>query len=287
MLIKPGRMACLVSSASTAWILAFLVLCCANPALAQVKQAPAASEQPPSAFYAKSPTLASGAITVHSGDAESAPDSLDDYDNAPVDSIADPIEPWNRFWFRFNDIFFLHIAKPAYQGWTYITPRFLRTGLNNFFNNLLFPTRFINNILQFRFFEAGAEFGRFMMNTMGSAGFVDLARNKKTIVPLDPSGEDFGQTLGRWGFGPGFYIVWPFLGPSSLRDSVGRVGDWFTDPITYIKPWEASWGATIGFRFNALGSVLPLYEDLRSIAVDPYLAMREAYVNLRQTQIRR
>lgn len=241
----------------------------------------------PSTIYGGSPALAPGAVTVHDKNSPDIVTDLDDYDKEPVASIADPIEPWNRFWFKFNDIFYLHVAKPVYTGWTYITPQCLRNGLSNLFANLLFPTRFINSLLQLRFLEAGVEFSRFMMNVMGSAGFANLAKDKKTIVPVDPSGEDFGQTLGRWGFGPGFYIVWPFIGPSSLRDSFGRVGDAFTDPLFYLQPWYCSTGSEAFFRFNDVGEVLPSYEDLRSISVDPYLAMREAYISMRQGQIKR
>ncbi len=240
----------------------------------------------PSSVYTGSPTMAPGSVTVRENGEEIAT-NLDDYDSDPVSLISDPIEPWNRFWFGFNDIFYLHVAKPVYTGWTYITPQFVRTGLSNLFYNVLFPTRFINCILQFRLLEAGVEFSRFMMNIMGSAGFVNLAQNKKTIVPVDPSGEDFGQTLGRWGFGPGFYIVWPIIGPSSLRDTFGRIGDYFTDPIFYVDPWYVSTGSEGIFRLNDVGTVLPSYENLTSISIDPYIAMREAYANMRATQIQR
>lgn len=260
-----------------------------DAALSPLVHSQAVPEGPfaPSTYYAKSPSLPPGAIRVQPGDQVSEADNLDDYSEQPVAMIADPIEPWNRFWFRFNDIFYLYIAKPAYEGWKYITPQFLRTGLSNVFKQSLFPTRFINNILQLRFLEAGVEFSRFMMNMMGSAGLVDLAAKKKTIVPVDPDGEDFGQTLGYWGLGQGFYIVWPFIGPSSLRDSFGRVGDYFTDPTTYIQPWYAAWGTVAALRFNDVGTILPTYEDLKSISVDPYIAMREAYASFRKTQVNR
>lgn len=239
----------------------------------------------PSVVYSGGEGLPPGAVTVQ--EANTAADDLDNYDEEPIVTIADPIEPWNRFWFRFNDIFYLYIAKPVYTGWTWIMPNFVQTGLGNLYHNVLFPTRFINSLLQFRFFEAGVEYARFMMNVMGSAGLVNLAKDKKTIVPVDPSGEDFGQTLGRWGFGQGFYIIWPLLGPSSLRDTVGRVGDWFTDPLTYVRPWEYPLGTELTFRINDLGEVLPTYEDLKSISVDPYIAMREAYAAMREAQVRR
>ena len=238
----------------------------------------------PSSVYASDTMLAPGAVTVQ--EAGVAHD-LDDYDSEPVASISDPLEPWNRFWFRFNDIFYIHVAQPLYTGWKFVTPQFFRTGMSNLFYNILFPTRFINSLLQGRPFEAGVEFSRFMMNLMGGAGLVDLASSKKTIVPVDPSGEDFGQTLGRWGFGQGWYIVWPFIGPSSVRDTFGRIGDAFTSPLFYIDPWEASLAANVGFRFNDLYEVLPAYTDLKSIAVDPYLAMREAYASMRKAQVDR
>lgn len=261
----------------------------ARAATAQISRssAPDRLSPPPSALYAKSPVLKPGAVTVTDKSEIAISDDLDDYDSAPPVAIADPLESWNRFWFRFNDVFYVHIAQPVYKGWKFVTPRFFRTGMSNLFHNMLFPTRFINNILQFRFFEAGVEFSRFMMNMMGSAGLVNQAGNKKTIVPVDPSGEDFGQTLGRWGFGPGFYLVWPFIGPSSLRDTFGRIGDLFTDPLFYVHPWELSTGTEVFLRFNDLDSVLPAYVDLRSIAIDPYSAMRDAYVTLRQAQIKR
>ncbi len=231
-----------------------------------------------------------GAITVRRkglSAGEIPPDELDDYAVAGGPVIADPLEPWNRFWFRFNDILYLGILKPVYRGWEYVTPRELRSGLKNFLHNVLFPVRFVNNLLQFRFLEAGVEFGRFMMNTMVSAGFMDLAKDKKTIVPVDPDGEDFGQTLGYWGIGHGCYIVWPLLGPSSIRETVGRVGDWAVTPFTYLQPWEAAWGVNGGLRFNDLDSVLPMYEDLSAASVDPYIAMREAYINYRNEHVKK
>lgn len=250
--------------------------------------APPASAGPlaPSAPRIDAGALPAGAVTVTEQSPEIITD-LDDYDTEPVASIADPLEPWNRFWFGFNDIFYIHVAQPLYRGWSYIVPEKLRSGMSNLFYNTLFPTRFVNSLLQFRFMEAGVEFSRFMMNVMSTGGLGNPARTKKTIVPVDSAGEDFGQTLGRWGMGPGFYIVWPFIGPSSLRDTVGRIGDIFTDPIYYVQPWTLSYGSALGLRFNDVGEVLPAYTDLRSIAVDPYIAMREAYASMRRAQVLR
>lgn len=122
-------------------------------------------------------------------------------------------------------------------------------------------------------------------------GLVDVAKNKKTIVPVDPSGEDFGQTLGRWGIPHGFYLVWPILGPSSLRETVGMAGDYFVYPsfaASYIiHPWYVPGGVSAGFFFNDLDQVLPTYFDLKKAAVDPYIMMREAYVKYRAIQVAR
>ncbi|MCR5259826.1 MAG: VacJ family lipoprotein [Desulfovibrio sp.] len=219
-------------------------------------------------------------------------EELDDYASAEPQLIADPIEPWNRFWFGFNDIFYLYVANPAYRFWETVTPRQLRTGIKNVFHNLLFPMRFINNLLQFRFKEAGVEFGRFIVNsTAGLGGLVDVAKHKKTIVPVHPEGEDFGQTLGRWGFGHGFYIVWPFFGPSSVRETFGRAGDYFMYPAFWasyvIHPWYVPSGIQTGFFFNDLDDVLPTYFDLKKAAVDPYIMMREGWVKHRAVQVAR
>ena len=227
---------------------------------------------------------------LSSGDAkpsESLDAELDDYDTPTQAAVYDPWEKWNRFWFRFNDKFYTKVAKPFYRGWEFITPKPVRTGLKNFYHNILFPVRFVNNLLQFRFKAAGVEFSRFMMNTMCSAGFADPASKKKTIVPMDDLGEDFGQTLGTWGIGHGPYVVWPFIGPSSLRDTVGFVADWFAEPITYVQPWWASRAAAFTLRFNKLDTVFPLYEDLTGAAIDPYISMRDAYIHYRNDHVKK
>ena len=228
------------------------------------------------------------ARTDEAASASQATDLLDDYDTAPLQAIADPLEPWNRFWFHFNDIFYLYVARPVYNGYTVVMPEEFQSGLSNFFSNLLFPKRFLNALLQGKVQAAGVEFGRFLVNTtVGFGGFIDAAKGRKAVVAVDPSGEDLGQTFGMWGIGTGFYMVWPFLGPSNVRDSIGMVGDWALEPTFYLQPWYASWGSAVGFRFNNLGDVLPTYENIKDVAVDPYIAMREAYSHYRLQQIAR
>ena len=271
-----------------------LLLLCLTLSLGCVKKNPAPADpalaeksDDSQRFTAVVPAVGASAIHAYgAGQGQASSENLDDYDSTPTQSIADPLEPWNRFWFRFNDIFYLHIARPVYQGYTYVMPNEFQAGIRNFFFNILFPMRFVNALLQGKPEAAGVEFGRFLVNsTVGLGGFIDAAKGRKAVVQVDPDGEDLGQTFGVWGIGPGFYIVWPFLGPKNLRDSVGMVGDWAADPTFYIQPWYASWGAVIGLRFNNLGEVLPTYENIKDVAVDPYIAMREAYSSYRQIQI--
>lgn len=214
---------------------------------------------------------------------------LDDYDTkGSEDLVPDPLEGWNRFWFGFNDILLLNIAKPLYKGYEFITPQEFRTGVSNFFHNLAFPLRFINCLLQGKPMDAGVEMGRFIVNsTVGFAGLIDVAKKDKPVVQPDPSGEDFGQTLGTWGVGEGFYIVWPGFGPSSLRDTVGIVGDYAADPLSYPTPRDPYVITSTYGKFNNLGSVISNYETIKKGSVEPYSAIRNAYIQNRRNAIAR
>ena len=131
--------------------LLLLTLLCAAPAGA-APAAPATEHAPSSLYDSSSPTMPAGAISVHPYAHEQLADgdSLDDYDSEPLTSIADPLEPWNRFWFAFNDIFFLHVAKPVYNFYETVVPQPIRGGVKNFYANILMPKRMINSLLQFR-----------------------------------------------------------------------------------------------------------------------------------------
>jgi len=217
-------------------------------------------------------------------------DELDDYADAPLQVVADPLEGWNRFWFGFNDVFYGYVFRPLYKAYAFVTPQELRTGLKNVLVNALFPVRFVNSLLQGKFFAAGVEFGRFIVNsTVGIGGLINVTKDKKTIVPVDPDGEDFGQTLGVWGMGPGIYLVWPILGPSSVRDTVGRAADWLIDPLLFVPGTTTmntvSAGIWGGLRFNAADDTLNTYDAIKKAAVDPYISMRDMYVKYRQRRI--
>ncbi|MDR2488539.1 MAG: VacJ family lipoprotein [Desulfovibrio sp.] len=213
--------------------------------------------------------------------------SLDDDDDldAVFPTVADPLEAWNRAVFSFNDFVFEYGARPAAKGYAAVVPQCVRAGLKNVFHNLGFPARFVNNLLQGKGMAAGVEMSRFVLNTTaGLGGFFDVAQDKKSIVPVDDD-EDLGQTFGVWGIGEGPYIVWPLLGPGTLRDSIGRGGDFFLSPLTYVRPFEVGIGISSVRIFNELDEILDLYDSLKRSAVEPYSAVRDAYVQYRRAKI--
>ena len=144
----------------------------------------------------------------------------------------DPWVGWNRGTQTFNDNLDKAIVKPLAQGYEWITPEFVNEGVTNFFSNINDIGVTINDLLQFKVTQSGMDAGRFLINTTaGVAGFVDVA----TMIDLPKHKEDFGQTLGYWGVPSGPYLVLPFFGPSSPRDTFGLVGDALFNPLTYVS----------------------------------------------------
>jgi len=203
---------------------------------------------------------------------------------ADVGKIADPIEPFNRAMYHFNDRLYFWVLKPVAQGYSKVVPEPARISVSNFFSNLWSPVRLVNCLLQLNPMGALTELFRFWINTtVGVAGLFDPASSEE--INLQAQDEDFGQTLGFYGVGQGFYIVWPFLGPSSPRDTVGRIGDYFTYPISYLDPWYV-WSAVRGYEVvNDVSLRIGDYEALKDAAIDPYVAMRDFYVQYRQKRV--
>jgi phospholipid-binding lipoprotein MlaA len=199
--------------------------------------------------------------------------------------VADPLEPWNRFWFNFNDITYNYVLHPLNTGYIAIMPQAARSGIKNFFHNLGAPVRVLNNLLQGKGLAAGVEFSSFVLNSVaGLGGLFDIASSHKKVVEVND--EDGGQTLGVWGMGEGFYIVWPLLGPNNARDSLGLVMDYFADPKTYIiDSWEISLGLTAFKVFNSFDELLDTYDTMKGMSVEPYSSLRDAYTQYRRAQI--
>jgi len=207
----------------------------------------------------------------------------DEYED--IDPIADPLEPLNRAFFHFNDKLYFWFLKPLATGYEKAVPKQLRIGVRNFFSNLTMPVRAVNCLLQGKVEGFVDELARFFINSSaGMLGFMDPAKQALNIEKQD---EDFGQTLGSLGLGPGLFIDWPILGPSSLRDSIGWVGDGLLNPLNYAIDATKYNLAAKGYKgVNNTSLQLGEYESLKKAAVDPYISLRDAYHQYRQGKIR-
>ncbi|MBF0317755.1 MAG: VacJ family lipoprotein [Nitrospirae bacterium] len=199
-------------------------------------------------------------------------------------TVADPFEVTNRIMFDFNDRFYFWVLKPLGGAYNALIDEPERSVISNFFHNLLMPIRFVNSLLQLKLEDAGTELARFGINTtLGVFGLGDVAAGN---FNLEANRKDTGQTLGSYGLGHGFYIVWPFLGPMSLRDSFGYAGDQALSPISYVGSLEGSLSLNMYRYFNKTSLQIGEYEDFKSSAVDPYIAMRDAYIQYRNNLVR-
>jgi phospholipid-binding lipoprotein MlaA len=211
----------------------------------------------------------------------------DDEDSEGEMLVSDPWESFNRKMHAFNEFFLRYAIQPLARGWQFLTPAFLREGLNNFFHWAYTPGRLVNNLAQAKFKGAAKETVGFLINgTAGMLGFYDAA---KDIFSLERTNEDSDQTLGKWGLPEGPYVVWPFIGPNTVRGTFGFVGDLFLQPQTvivpvYIKP-ETLWvnGAIIAgvYSFRAINRTsldVDQYDNLTKDAIDPYAFLRDIYL---------
>jgi phospholipid-binding lipoprotein MlaA len=216
-------------------------------------------------------------------------EDLDFLEEEPQDAevvlIADPLEPVNRAIFHFNDRLYFWLLKPAARGYNWVFPEDFRVAVRNFFVNLLFPIRFVNCILQGNFRGAGIEVSRFTVNsTLGLFGFFDPSSRGLNLPMQD---EDLGQTLGVWRMGHGFFINMPVLGPFSTRSLIGWFGDSFLDPVTwYVDPLLLRWGVKGYKKFNNVSLTLGDYEALKEAAIDPYIAVRNAFIQYRNALVK-
>jgi phospholipid-binding lipoprotein MlaA len=196
----------------------------------------------------------------------------------------DPWQRMNRGIFWLNDRADHYVLEPVAKGWDVIMPEPAETSVSNFFTNLRFPVVMLNNVLQGKPGDAAIDVGRFMVNTtFGIGGLFDPA----TIWGLERHSEDFGQTLGVWGAQSGPYIMLPLLGPSNARDTVGRAGDWFINPLNdcCISTDErvAIFGTSAVSEREANIEVI---DDLRANSLDLYATVRTVYTQRRDTEIR-
>jgi phospholipid-binding lipoprotein MlaA len=194
----------------------------------------------------------------------------------------DPLEPMNRAVYKFNDEFDKAIARPVAEAYRHFVPPVVRTGIDNFFSNINDVLVALNNALQGKIPDAINDVGRVVVNTtLGVLGFRDVA----TELGVPKNNEDFGQTLGRWGFRDGPYILLPILGPSSVRDTFGWAGDIYTSPLVGVD--NVRWrNSLIGVRFVTVrADLLEASNILETAALDPYEFVRDAYLQRRRNLV--
>lgn len=198
-------------------------------------------------------------------------------------STEDSLEAFNRKVHAFNDAVDRAALRPVAEGYRKITPSPVRSGVSNFFGNASYPITIINQFLQGKFADGGRDTCRFLVNTtLGLAGLIDVASR----INLPANDEDFGQTLAVWGVPSGPYLVIPFLGPSTVRDGLGRVPEFYASGLDYLEyswsdyAWEAEWGARGLDVVSSRAELLSVDQTLER-AYDSYAFMRDAWIQRR------
>ncbi len=202
--------------------------------------------------------------------------------SGPAANPHDPIEPFNRGVYRFNDTVDRAVVRPAATVYRDVLPSPVRTGVSNFFYNLQDAWSAVNNTLQLKPEQAGNSLMRFGVNTVfGLGGVLDIASEMR----IERSTEDFGQTLGRWGIKTGPYLVLPLLGPSTLRDTLAMPIDMKGNPASHIDNVATRNSATALNLLNQRSRLLQASEMLDQVALDPYTFTRDAFMQRRRSSI--
>ncbi len=198
-------------------------------------------------------------------------------------SNKDPLEGLNRGIYKFNDTVDKAALKPVAGAYKAVVPSALRSGVNNVFSNLGDVVNVINDLLQFKLGKALDDAGRVAINsTFGIAGLVDWA----SMDGVEKRSEDFGQTLAYWGWKDSSYLVLPFIGPSTLRDTGGLIIDSaFFDPIRYVEGPSSRNGLLLTKFIDKRSTYLPGSDLLDEAALDPYIFMRDAFMQRRENQV--
>lgn len=204
-----------------------------------------------------------------------------------VQQIPDPMAPMNKVMFHFNDKLYFWALKPVTQVYSHTVPEDFRIVFSNAYDNLLAPVRMLNHLLQFRFKPAGNELIRFLFNSF--AGVFGLADAARDALGIKKQGADFGQTLGYYGIGHGFYLVLPIFGPSSLRDGIGMAGDRLMYPLNYAGDSSLTANQLAGIsaheKINDASFRIGDYESFKESAIDPYVSMRDSFVQYRKKKV--
>jgi phospholipid-binding lipoprotein MlaA len=195
----------------------------------------------------------------------------------------DPWEEFNAKTFEFNRRMDKYALKPVAMGWKTVVPEPAGIMISNAFDNLNVVPRVVNNLLQGKWNGAGREVSRFLINsTAGVGGLFDPA---KDVWHITKSPADFGQTLGKWGIGPGPYLVLPFMEPLTVRDGIGKVIDRTIDPLTYVVPLIPALSLMAGNRVNERALNDELFAAFDDNVIDAYAAVRNGYLRRRELRV--
>lgn len=239
----------------------------------------------PSSLWAQDGAISN--LTLDSEDDFDVDDEWDEYEDY---TYSDPYENYNRKMFKFNDKVYRHVFSPLAKGFNFLVPKQVQKRFNNIVRFASTPKRFFNNLLQKKFKSSFIEFERLLLNgSVGIGGMFDPADH---FFHLKQQTEDFGQTLGFYGVDPGPYFIWPIIGPSTRRDSIGTGGDnvfsvffWFS--IYDVDPEDAFKAFSVTKRVNNYTyNVRSNYERLTESAIDPYVALQHAYLQNREKMIK-
>ncbi|WP_414443730.1 VacJ family lipoprotein [Burkholderia sp. 22PA0106] len=194
----------------------------------------------------------------------------------------DPMEGFNRTMYKFNDTIDTYALKPAAKGYQWVVPGPVRDSVTNFFSNIGDVYIAANNLAQLRIADGVGDIMRVVINTVfGVGGLFDVA----TVAKLPKHSSDFGITLGHYGVPAGPYVVLPFLGPSTVRDTAGLAVDYVGNPLTYVNPDSLSWGLFGVNLLNTRANLLGAGDVLDAAAIDKYSFVRNAYLQRRQSLI--
>lgn len=200
----------------------------------------------------------------------------------PGGAPQDPFEGFNRSVFSFNEAVDNAVLKPVATGYQKVVPQFVRTSVDNFFANLGDAWSAVNLVLQAKPVPALETGMRFVFNsTLGLGGLFDIAGD----AGMERRNEDFGQTLGRWGVGPGPYLVLPILGPSTVRDTAALGADFQAAPAAWFQERRDQIGVTALQVISARARLLSVTRTIDDIALDKYLLIRDGFLVRRRNQV--
>lgn len=201
--------------------------------------------------------------------------------------VKDPLEGFNRVIYHFNDGFMRYALRPVSKGYKAVVPAPARRGLANVFTNLLYPVRLAGNLLQGRGRGAWIETERFLVNTVAGLGGLINQADQLPQLRLEDQ-EDLGQAFAKWGLGHGPYLVLPFFGPSSARDGIAfGVEAYFLQVEQYFPEWEQKAAYQTTYVIQRSPELVNTYEVVTGGAIDPYVALRDAYISRRADQVKK